>query len=267
MKDILKAKEIFLLDEIEDNLHFDSIAFEVAKNELIDAIKAKENPMIFLVGDPGCGKSYLLRYLQKKEKDLNIVKYFTYPFFDEKEFLEILFSLIDKNEQKRLNIEEITLHLKKKFNNLEHVIIIDEAQHLTEELVELIRILSDQGIFQFVLSLHKKEAEYVLSKPQYKTRNPKKVMLDYLNDEEVLRYIQNMLLNHNLSHFAINFKKSYIKMIREYTNKNFRAIKKFLATLFSILLEANKRNLNKYSKINKHTIIMSAIDTGMIDVK
>jgi len=268
VEDYQKAKQLFLSNDMNKLQHFNSLAFEHSKNELITALEKKENPMIFLLGDPGCGKSYLLRYLEEKEKDIKIAKYFTYPFFEEKEFLEILLSLAGPNIQRdQYNIEKILFHLKQEFEELEYVIVIDEAQHLTEDLIELIRILSDQKVFQFVLAMHKKEGEYILSKSQYKTRNPKKIVVQYLNNDEVLRYIQETLLNHNLSKIASEFKGSYVKLIRKYTNKNFRAIKKLLATLFEIIIEAKKRNLSKYSTINKHTITMAAIDTGMLDVE
>jgi replication-associated recombination protein RarA len=264
-----EAIDYFLSNDIDEINHFNSLAFEYSKNELVNAIKNKQNPMIFLLGDPGCGKSYILRYIQQNYKDdIKIAKYFTYPFFEEKEFLEILLSLAGPNiERGKYNIERMLYRIKQEFGELEYVIIIDEAQHLTEELVELIRILSDQKIFQFILAMHKKEGEYILNKPQYKTRNPKKIVVEYLNNDEVLRYIQETLLNHNLSKIASEFKKSYVNLVRKYTNKNFRAIKKLLATLFTIIDEANKRELSKYASINKHTITMAAIDTGMLDVK
>jgi len=263
-----EAKRIFLSNDMEKEQHFNSLAFEYSKSELLSALEKKENPMIFLLGDPGCGKSYLLRYIQENKKDIKIAKYFTYPFFGEKEFLEILLSLAGPNVKRdEYNIEKILFHLRREFGELEYVIIIDEAQHLTEELVELIRILSDQKIFQFILAMHKKEGEFILNKPQYKTRNPKKIVVEYLNNDEVLRYIQETLLNYNLSKVASEFKSSYVKLIRNYTKKNFRAIKKILATTFSIIEEAQKRELSKYTKVNQHTITMAAIDTGMLDVK
>jgi len=267
MNEYAVAKELFSRDDSKDN-HFNSLAFEFSKSELMNSLTKKNNPMVFLLGDPGCGKSYLLNYIQNEKNGIKIAKSFTYPFFDEKEFLEILLSLAGPNIQRNeLNIEKIVTSLKKEFCELEYVIVIDEAQHLTEELVELIRILSDQKVFQFVLAMHKKEGEYILQKPQYHTRNPKKIYVDYLNDDEVLRYIQDSLLDNNLSKITTEFKKKYVKMITKFTNKNFRAIKKILASLFSIIDESKKRELEKYQNVNKHTVTMAAIDTGMINVK
>ncbi len=266
--DFTKAKELFQTTKANNIRHFNSISFEYSKNELILALTKKENPMVFLLGDPGSGKSYLLNYAKENLKELKIAKYFTYPFFDQDEFLEILFSLVGPNiKRDEFNIDYITSQLKKEFGELEYAIFIDEAQHLDERTLELIRILSDQKIFQFVLAMHKKEGDYVLSKPQFKTRNPKTIILNDLNDDEVLRYIQETLLSENLSSIASSFKKSYIKSIKKYTNKNFRSLKKLLATMFEIIELSNKKNLKKYSFVNSHTITMAAIDTGMLNVK
>lgn len=266
--DFLKSKELFNFTDVNQVKHFNSISFDYSKNELVNALLKKENPMIFLLGDPGSGKTYILNYAKENIKNLKIAKYFTYPFFDEREFLEILLSLAGPNIKKgEYNIEKILFYLKREFGELEYAIFIDEAQHLSERTIELIRILSDQKIFQFVLAMHKKEGEYVLSKAQYNTRNPKKILVNDLNNDEILRYIQETLLNENLSDIASEFKKSHIKLITQYTKRNFRALKNLLTALFDILYLANKRNLNNYSYINKHTITMAAIDVGILNVK
>ena len=264
----LKARELFTVTKVNEVKHFNSITFSYSKKELVDALIKKESPMVFILGDPGSGKSYLLNYAKENLKELKIAKYFTYPFFDEKELLEILFSLVGPNiKRDEFNIDYITTELKKEFGELEYAIFIDEAQHLDERTVELIRILSDQKIFQFILAMHKKEGEYVLSKSQFHTRNPKKIVLNELNNDEILRYIQETLLSQNLSNITSQFKKSHIKLIRKYTNKNFRALKKLLSTMFEIISLSKEKNLKKYSSINTHTITMAAIDTGMLNVK
>ena len=266
--DYLKARDLFSTTMTDKTYHFNSISFEYSKNELLKSLTKKDSAMVFLLGDPGSGKSYLLNYAKDNLKNLKIAKYFTYPFFDEREFLEILFSLVGPNVKKNeYNIDYIVKSLKKEFGELEYAIFIDEAQHLTERNIELIRILSDHKVFQFILAMHKKEGNYILEKPQFKTRNPKVIELGNLNSDEVLRYIQEVLLSENLSDIVSQFKKSHIKDIISYTNKNFRSIKKFLMTLFEIVDEANKKDLKKYSFINTHTITMSAIDTGMLNVK
>jgi len=69
-----EAKQIFLANEFDEGQHFNSLAFEHSKSELLLALEKKENPMIFLLGDPGCGKSYLLKYIQETKNDIKIAK-------------------------------------------------------------------------------------------------------------------------------------------------------------------------------------------------
>ncbi len=142
-----------------------------------------------------------------------------------------------------------------------------DGNALTLELVEIIRILSDQKIFQFVLSMHKKESEYILSMPHFKTRLPKKIEVSNLTNDEVLRYIQETLVDENLSDIYDELKKSHFNLIIEYSQNNFRTLKQLLSALFSIIYQAQSRGLSKYSKINKHTITMAAIDLGLLNVK
>ncbi len=265
--DYKKAELIFENDDFNTIKHFNSLSFEYSKKALIDALNEK-NPIIFLVGEPGSGKSYILNYIYNNLTNIKILKYFTYPFFTEYEFLEILISLVDVNIKKdKLDHEKILDILKKEFGELEYTIFIDEAQHLTLELVEIIRILSDQKIFQFVLSMHKKESEYILSMPHFKTRLPKKIEVSNLTNDEVLRYIQETLVDENLSDIYDELKKSHFNLIIEYSQNNFRTLKQLLSALFSIIYQAQSRGLSKYSKINKHTITMAAIDLGLLNVK
>jgi nucleoside-triphosphatase THEP1 len=267
MNEYQEAKELFYGDSL-DKTHFNSLTFEHTKTELINSIKQKRVAMIFLLGDPGSGKSYLLNYIKNQESSIKVAKYFTYPFLDKREFLEALLSLAGPNIKRgTYSIEKILFNLQREFTPLEYVIFIDEAQHLTEDMVELIRVLSDHKVFQFVLAMHKKEGEYILSKSQYKTRPLQKIYLESLNHDEVLRYIQDVLLNNNLSSLATEFQTSYIKLINKFTNRNFRAIKKLLGVLFEVIEQANSKKLSRYTSINRHTITMAAIDIGLIDVK
>ena len=72
--DYEKAKELFITTQVDSPWHFNSISFEYSKNELVDAITKKESTMVFLLGDPGTGKSYLLNYAKDNLKDLKIAK-------------------------------------------------------------------------------------------------------------------------------------------------------------------------------------------------
>jgi len=262
------AKELFT-DDFDLSGYFDSLTFEYAKKSLIDAITAHDTPLVFLLGAPGSGKSFLLHYITKKVQTIKIAKHFTHPYFDDKEFLEILLSLAGKNiERNELTTEALIAALRKNFSNLEYTIFIDEAQLLTEDQIELIRILSDQKIFQFVLSMHKKEGQYILEKEHFKSRTTRLIQLEALQDHEVARYIENRLISNNLSEMASQFKPRHYKKLSQYTKRNFRTTKKLVKTLFEIMNIAHKENLHKsFTKVNTKTLTMALIDIGLIDVE
>ena len=267
MNHFADAKKLFY-DDFDLSGYFDSLTFEYAKKQLIEAMKTHEVPLVFVLGNPGTGKSFLLNYVHQKVTSVKVAKYFTHPYFDEKEFLETLLSLAGKNiEHNEYSTEQLISRLKRAFGGLEYTVFIDEAQLLTEDQVELIRILSDQKIFQFVLAMHKKEGNYILSKDHFRSRTNKKIILEGLTGKEIERYIQSRLLSNNFSDIASLFKPSHIKFIKEYSQGNFRTTKKIVKTVLEILNIANRENYTKYSKLNKATLTMSAIDIGLIDVK
>ena len=262
------AKELFV-DDFDLSGYFDSLTFEYAKKSLIDSISAHDTPLVFLLGAPGSGKSFLLNYVTKRVQNVKVAKYFTHPYFDDKEFLEILLSMAGTNiERNELTTEALISALSKNFNNLEYTIFIDEAQLLTEDQIELIRILSDQKIFQFVLSMHKKEGKYILEKEHFKSRTTRVIELEALQDHEVARYIEGRLISNNLSELASLFKPRHYKQISQYTKRNFRTTKKLVKTLFEIMNIAHKEDLHKsFLKVNTKTLTMTAIDIGLIDVE
>jgi type II secretory pathway predicted ATPase ExeA len=262
------AKELFT-DDFDLSGYFDSLTFEFAKKSLVDAIRAHDTPLVFLLGNPGSGKSFLLNFVTKKIPNVKVAKHFTHPYFDDKEFLAILLSLAGKNiEHHEMTTEALISNLRRNFGNLEYTVFIDEAQLLTEEQVELIRILSDQKIFQFVLAMHKKEGQYILNKDHFKSRTTRVIEIEALQDHEVARYIEHRLLSNNLSELASLFKPRHYKQIAQYAKRNFRTTKKLVKTLFEIMNIAYKDDLDpKYMKVNTQTLTMAAIDIGLIDVE
>lgn len=144
---------------------------------------------------------------------------------------------------------------------------IDEAQLLNEEQFELIRILSDTKVFQFVLSMHKEEGKIILEKKHFKSRT--KVIIEYgsLEPNEILRYIQSLLIEHAHGEIAALFTQSHAKEIAIFTKGNFRTIKKFLYVLMKLLGYAKKNGLQKYQAVNSCLLTMAALDLGLIHDK
>jgi len=267
MNQFADAKTLFT-DDFDMSGYLNSFTFEAAKTELIQALNSSDSPVIFLLGDPGVGKSFLLRFIQESMTRIKIIKSFPSPHFDERELLEILLQTTGESVVHRsLSIHELLENLKKHYKNLEHVVFIDEAQLLTEKQLEFIRVIGDMRLFKFVLSMHKNEGNFVLAKPHFKSRNAKAITLEHLSRQELQHYIQNRLLSHNLSDVASAIGEKEVKFIHKHAKANFRASKKLLKSLFEIIEIARRGKIQQYSNIADNTLTMAAIDAGVIHVK
>lgn len=266
MRDFESAKELFA-DLVNPNLYFDSMSAEVAKNKIQEAIKDKIAPLVFIVGDPGVGKSYILKYINRKIKQEQLGILIDHPFFDKRDLLKMLYDAIELEFDKEVNFNELKDKIVNAYRDKNHTIFIDEAQLLNEEQFELIRILSDTKVFQFVLSMHKEEGEIILQKKHFKSRT--KVVIQYgnLSGEEIHRYIQSTLLENSFGDIALMFQSTYTQKIFRYTNGNFRTVKKFVYTLLRLLDYAKKNGLKKYQELNNTLIMMAALDIGVLNDK
>jgi len=213
-------------DIIEDEV-FHTYSFDNAYKQIVES---KSN-LKFLLGESGSGKSFLINYLQDKLSPTPIV---INGFISTDEIDSIL-------DEYRL-------------------IIIDEAQLLEEKVIEYIRILTDTKKYNFLLSMHKHESDKILQQEHFKSRDIEVILLDKITKEEMIQYLNIKLLQANANHLLT--KKEFNK-IYNYTNGNFRYIKKFIKTLFQLLQFAKDNNLKKYDKINNCLITMSAIELGL----
>ncbi len=266
MRDYEKAKEIFK-DVIDVKFYFDSVSAEISKNRLENAIQERNAPLIFLIGDPGVGKSYILKLISSKLEKDSLSIFIDHPFFDKRDLLKILYEAKNLKFDKDINFNSLKEELLEKYRDDKHTIFIDEAQLLNEEQFELIRILGDTKIFQFVLSMHQEEGRVILEKKHFKSRT--KVVVEYgrLHDSEVFRYIQSALLGENHYDIAQMFSSKHVKKITKYCHGNFRTVKKYIFTLLTLLDYAKKNGLRKYSKINDCLLTMSALEIGAISDK
>jgi len=263
MRDFQEAKNLFA-DVIDAKLYFDSTSAEVSRYKIENAIQDRYAPLIFLIGDPGVGKSYILRLISDKLEKEQLSIFIDHPFFDKRDLLKILYEAKNLEFDKDINFNALKEKLLEEYKNDKHTIFIDEAQLLNEEQFELIRILGDTKIFQFVLSMHKEEGRAILEKKHFKSRT--KVVIEYgkLQSDEVYRYIQSTLLMASHSDIAFMFSKATAHKITKYTQGNFRTIKKFIFTLLSLLEYAKKNGLKKYASINTCLLQMSALEIGII---
>jgi type II secretory pathway predicted ATPase ExeA len=264
MRDFENAKEIYK-DIIDTKFYFDSISAEVAKTKIESAISEKNAPLVFVIGNPGVGKSYMLKLLNEEIKHRHLTVFIDHPFLDKRDLLKLLYEAKGLEFNKEINFNTLKEELVKEYKETTPTIFIDEAQLLNKEQFELIRILSDTKVLQFVFAMHKEEGREILQKKHFKSRT--KAIIEYgeLDSNEVYRYIQSSLISHSFSEIALMFSKKDAKKIAKFCNGNFRTIKKFMYVLMSLLDYAKKNGLKKYQKINNNLLLMSALELGLID--
>ncbi len=262
MSSYAKASKIFDTS-FDSDLYFESIAAEFTKNSLLKTIDSREIPLIFLLGEPGVGKTYMLNVLQNYFSPEKKVLFSSEPFSTPESFLHFL--LKDDFFDKRLTISELKDEAVRRFSGTDNLIIIDEAQLLDNLVLEFIRILSDTQHFNFLLSMHKKEGEEIVGKSHFASRTHKVIELSVLTKGEINKYIESELLRHGLGNLSELFNKNNIKQIQKLSNGNFRIVKQLLKHTFSIMDYAKINGHNSYAKPNDCVITMAAIDLGIID--
>lgn len=268
MNNFSKASDIFDIsfshfDRDDFSLYFESIAAEFTKNSLLKSINAKDIPLMFLLGEPGVGKTYLLNVIQKSLSSDKKIFFSSEPFTTPESFLHFL--LKDEYFDKNLSLPELKEEAIKRFRDVDNLIIIDEAQLLDTIILEFIRILSDSNQFNFLLSMHKDEGETILKKSHFSSRNHTVVTLNLLAKNEINKYIESQLLRHGLGNISQIFKSKEIKLLQTLSKGNFRVLKQILKHTFSIMDYAKSHGHTNYITPNSCVITMAGIDLGIID--
>jgi len=221
-ENLIKAFE----DIIKTDDVFHSFSFDLALNN----IENSKNNLKFLIGVPGTGKSFLVKFYEKKYPETIVLQ----GTISKEELNEFLYS--------------------------DRLIIIDEAQLLDINTIEYIRTLTDTKEYSFLLSMHSNEAKEILNKEHFKSRSIDVIELQLITKEEMIKYINSKLLQNNSNYLFLN---KEFNIIYNYTNGNFRYIKKFVKTLFELFDFALKNNFSKYKKINSCLLTMTAIKLGL----
>ncbi len=202
-------------DSIDIKDFFSYFNFEIVKEEILSS----KNNLIFLLGKPGSGKTFMINYLLNKFPE----KYQNFSNYDE----------IDKNK----------------------TLLIDEAQLLSNEEIEKLRVLSDRGI-QILFAMHEKEGENIIKKPQFHSRYYEKIYMKPLNYEEFEKYVMKKFQESNYPEIIT---KKILKKIYKYSKGNFRLSKKIIFTSLN-LLDFSLRNNLEYKKIDNCILTMALIE-------
>jgi len=221
-----------LIEEFKDiidlNDYFSHFSFEVAKDEILNS---KSN-LIFLIGEPGSGKSFLLNFIY---------------YHHSSEYLLIKEPFVSKSE------------FIKNYNYFGKKILIDEAQLLNIKMIEFLRVLSDKGN-QVVFAMHKKEGEKIINLPQFKSRYAQVVELKQIKYKEFEKYVYSKFIKHQKVYLL---DKKVLKRVYHFSKGNFRISKKFIFTMLTLLNFSLNKGL-KYTKLDDCILEMSAIELGFL---
>jgi len=253
-------------ENVNDGTFFESLEVLQIKNNLLNIIQNDTKQLIFLIGEPGVGKSAFINHLttMTEKNGFNIVK-FDIPFLEPVDFIK---TLIKKSGEEVANfaLEELIKQIISIYKNSNFVIIIDEAQLLSNDMIEIIRILADSKAFWFILAMHKHESKKILEAPQFASRPHKVLELNRLQKNEYKDYIYLKLRNTDNLHIMEEFSTKYLNFIYKHTKGNFREFKKLIHSTLLLLNYAQKNGKQKYQKLSKCVLTMAAIENGLINV-
>lgn len=230
----------------------------------IESIFDKDFPqMIFLLGNPGSGKSFLLNYIARQSVNEVVCILIDNPFLTQVELMQRLLS--DMNQPtNEANIDVLIKLATEIFKTQKHIIMIDEAQLLSTQMTEFVRILSDLKVFWFLLAMHKEEGKLILESSHFNSRAHKKIYLNELLLNECKQYLQNELEGVGISEFTKALNKKLIKLSFDYSAGNFRNFKKIYYNLFLLLDTAQTQNKIKFLKPSETLLKMAAMKSGLI---
>ena len=253
-----EAKEAFVeSNDPESFVQFDSNRLYLER--LIDNYK-KPFKLIVIHGEPGVGKSMLLRRFEKEMQDDNL-KIFYKPFFGIEEFKKELAAWLFGDE----NMDP----LKKldRYEGAQKTIVLDEAQLYEGDFLEYLRLLADSGKVRFILSMHQNSNENLRAKEHFETRIFDSIKIELPTSKEFWVYIQKRLMANGAADLAHSFDQERSDMVYRFCGGNLRKGNIFLYTLFDILeyFEEHRPSLLEGQKIPKSFIEMSAIHLGYID--
>ncbi len=253
-----------LFEEGIENPYFEARSAYQALSSVKNTLKEKSGKMIFLLGQPGSGKTYLLNHLLQDETLEHRPVLFDTPISNPKSFLTRLI----KHMNEDIASEEIDI-LKEQAENLyadkKILIMLDEAQLLNDETLEFIRILSDSRKFWIVCAMHEEEGREILGKSHFKSRPHKLIELGQLSPKELNMFVNTQLVLFQ-DKYVSDFHQKHAKKIYSLSKGNFRYLKKLIYTEFSLLHEAQELGMKKFEEPSKCLLNMAAIEIGLINV-
>lgn len=206
---------------------FSTVGHREALAGLLFAIHYRKG-FVVLIGDAGTGKTTLLRTMLKRVSAANtIFSFLVHPTLTPDEFLEYTLldfglSAIPASKAQRLTLFHQFLQRSYEEGKTP-VLVVDEAQKLSPELLEEIRLLTnsetaEQKLLQIVLA-GQNELGTVLDRTdmrQLRQRIAVRLNVRALNSQEVLQYMQTRWLRAGASQ-PLPFSSEAVDAVAEYS--------------------------------------------------
>ena len=262
----LSSKDVFL-DIVDAKEYVQLDRGSALYQSLKDSVK-KPLKMILFYGRPGTGKSMMLNKLYEDLKPHQKVVMYHTPLISEEEFLKSLardvYGVRPFDELNFTKFNELSEQYEFETTPL---VLLDEAQLYSSDLMEKIRLISDARKIKFIITLHKTEKEDIIAKEHFQTRIWETLELHNATAAELKIYIQKKLIKNNCFDVASMFDNKNVKCLHNITQGNYRDTNKLLYTLFDIYswYEENQPTKINYTNISTKIIEMAAIQAGLIN--
>ncbi len=256
-------------DRVEKEYWFETEALREARRQLDALNEERSCEPIFLLGAPGTGKSSLLAALNEsmQTKGYRVV-FFSEPFFSQKDFFIRILDEVGVHGIE--NIHKLREAALAHYENIDHLVIIDEAQLASMEILEFLRTLSDTGKIRILFAMHLREGEALLRRPHFRARRHRCITLQPLDRKDTERFIVDRLQYANLKDASRLFDKKTAKFIHLYSKGNFRLIKRMAEKILLLLDEVETTGYRplkpkrRKEGASRCLIDMAALDLGLL---
>ncbi|MFW6307576.1 MAG: AAA family ATPase [Campylobacterales bacterium] len=258
-----ESKHIFL---DENKAYIEIAKFASKKNHIEDQVFLNKTPLTTITGYPGVGKTFLVKRVLSDLDSHDGVIYLEMPVIGIEEFVKRLAKEITGKTPQRFNLDKVIESLVGELEGSSVTVFVDEAQNYPEDQLDFIRMLSDKGVFKFVLIMHKFEKDSVVNKDHFRSRIWNIIELEPLNQSETIEYVEKIMLKSNLFDVVHRFSKKDFRFIYRVTKGNLRQINVVLYKLFDICDYFYQNNPNSMDDRKGYLKLleMAAIDLRLI---